>query len=271
MGHSLMNEMSYSIVTELPGSRASKEQVQRLVNRYQFAAGFCQDKDVLEIACGPGIGLGVLNSKARSLIAGDVDEELLAIARQTYPNQIDLRRIDAQELPFEENTLDVIILFEAIYYLEKPERFVQEARRVLRDNGTILVCNPNKDLPDFNPSPFSYRYFNAPEFRELFEPMGFEVTCCGDSPLEMSSRKSRAFSSLKRLAAKLHLIPKTMQGKVVLKRIVFGDLVVIPAKLSRETIDPVVPTPIPNDAPDLRHKVIFCAANLHKERAGYNG
>jgi SAM-dependent methyltransferase len=254
-----MNKISYSIVTELPGSRASKEQVQRLVNRYHFAAGFCQDKDVLEVACGPGIGLGILKERARSLVAGDIDEGLLEIARRAYPNGIDLRRIDAQELPFEDNSLDVIILFEAIYYLQDPGKLVREAKRVLRPGGMVLVCNPNKDLPDFHPSAFSHYYFNPMESRNLFEPLGFQVSCYGDNPI-INSFSSWFLSIIKRWAVRLNLIPDTMDHKAWLKRLIYGELVHLPVNLADEPLPPQPLIPLSTDIPDFSHRVIFCVA-----------
>jgi ubiquinone/menaquinone biosynthesis C-methylase UbiE len=71
--------------------------------------------------------------------------------------------IDAHNLPFDDKSFDVVILYEAIYYLEHPERFIEEARRVLRENGTLLICTANKDWSGFNPSPYTYKYFSAPE------------------------------------------------------------------------------------------------------------
>jgi 2-polyprenyl-3-methyl-5-hydroxy-6-metoxy-1,4-benzoquinol methylase len=61
----------YCTVTELPGSNATKEQLARLYHRYHFAAGFCEGKDVLEVACGAGQGLGYLARKAKSVVGGD--------------------------------------------------------------------------------------------------------------------------------------------------------------------------------------------------------
>jgi cyclopropane fatty-acyl-phospholipid synthase-like methyltransferase len=50
----------YIHVTEIPGNKASAEQIERLYHRYHFASAFCQGKEVLEVACGAGMGLGYL-------------------------------------------------------------------------------------------------------------------------------------------------------------------------------------------------------------------
>lgn len=255
-----ISKMSYETVTELPGTMISKEQLQRQVNRYHFAAKYCQGKDVLELACGAGIGLGLLNACARKLVAGDIDANILNTAKAN--NDVECRMIDAQNLPFENNSFDVIILFEAIYYLSKPELFVAECRRILRDNGCVIVCNPNKDLPDFNPSPFSHQYYNAPEFKALFESFNFSVECFGDHEVERYSLSSRAVQFAKKTAVSMRLIPSTMNGKRFLKRIVFGKLVKMPHDLASTDLVPSQPKHIPSDRKDVRYKVIFCVARL---------
>lgn len=53
-------------VTELRGSAISAEQLDRLINRYTWAATYCQGKDVIEVACGAGPGLGLLADVPRS-------------------------------------------------------------------------------------------------------------------------------------------------------------------------------------------------------------
>ena len=67
----------YSIVTEIPGIGASREQIERFYQRYHFARQFCKEKDVLELACGAGQGLGYLAAKANSVIGADIDKKNL--------------------------------------------------------------------------------------------------------------------------------------------------------------------------------------------------
>lgn len=253
--------MTYEIVTELPGTEITREQLQRQVNRYHFAASHCQDKDVLELACGAGIGLGLLTECSRSIVAGDIDENILEIARCN--NTAECRLIDAQQLPFDDNRFDVIILFEAIYYLSEPERFIKECKRVLRNGGRIIVCNPNKDLPDFNPSPFSYKYFNPVDFNKLFEPHGFKIECYGDTPIEEIGFVNQCLRFIKRTAVKLRLMPTTMRGKKFLKRIVFGQLLEMPFDVTRAEQRPQPLKGIPDNLTDHKHKVIFCVARLN--------
>ena len=77
-------EEDYSIVTELPGFKSSEEQLKRLYQRYRFALQFCKDKEVLEGACGGGMGLGYLANVAKKVIGGDIDENILKYPIKHY-------------------------------------------------------------------------------------------------------------------------------------------------------------------------------------------
>jgi hypothetical protein len=51
-------------------------------------------------------------------------------------------------------------------------------------------------------------------------------------PVDTGSWRVRAISALKRAAVSLHLVPKTMRGKELLKRIFLGSLIDAPAEVA---------------------------------------
>jgi len=254
--------VDYLSVTELPGSYVSQEQIDRICNRYYWASKYCYNKDVLEAACGTGQGLGYLSKIAKSLYAGDYSEKILEIAQKHYANRIALKQFDAQNLPYKDNSIDVIILFEAIYYLPLAERFVSECQRVLRDEGKVLIATANKDLYDFNPSPYSYKYYGVVELKELFTKQGFTVEFYGNTSVDILSLRQKLFRPVKRWAVKFGLVPKTLGGKRIIKRLMFGHLIKMPAEIKENMVVFVEPTKLSSSQPDEKHKVIYCVATL---------
>ena len=253
---------NYISVTEIAGDEVTQEQVDRLRNRYYWAGRYCTGKDVVEAACGSGQGLGYLSGIARSLEAGDFSDKILSVARRHYGERIRLRQFDAQNMPFADKSKDVIILFEAIYYLPDAEKFVSECARVLRPEGKVLIATANKDLYDFNSSPHSYKYYGVVELKELFGKFGFETEFFGDMPVGDVSIKQRVLRPVKKLAVMLGLMPKTTAGKKWLKRIVFGGLVKMPSEITAETSQYVEPARISTLGSDSEYKVIYCVASL---------
>lgn len=252
--------MNYRDVTELSGEEISSEQLQRLCNRYYWAGNYCQDKDVLEVACGSGPGLGYLAQIAKKLVAGDISDEILNIARHHYKERIDIRKFDASAMPFLNQSFDVVIIFEALYYLPNVEEFMKECKRVLRSAGILLIVTANKDLYDFHRSPYSYTYYGVVELENLLKKYNFEVNFYGETSVKKVSIKQKIFRPIKKIASNLNLIPETMKGKKWLKRFVFGKLTPMPAEIEHSTANYEAPTPLISGKPDRVHKVIFCLA-----------
>lgn len=250
----------YVALTEIAGDEVSAEQVERIARRYYWAASYCRGKDVLEAACGTGQGLGLLSRVAHSVTAGDYSQAILDIAKAHYGKRIELRQFDAQAMPYADGSFDVVILFEALYYLPDAGRFFAECRRVLRAGGHLLIATANKDLFDFTPSAHSHRYLGVAELHQELAALGFDVACYGDTPVGEVSGRQRLLRPIKMVASRLGLIPESMQAKKLLKRLVFGGLVTMPREIDERTAPDVPAVPLPAARPDTAHKVIFCAA-----------
>src|SRR5688572_28831304 len=227
------HELIGPAITDVAGEPAGATQRERLVARYHWAAGYCDAADVIEVACGTGQGLGLLRKRARSLIGCDLSLENLERVRSTYGSSIPIARADAQVLPFESASLDVVILLETLYFLPVPDAFLAEAFRVLRPGGRCLISTINKDCPDFNPNhPLYFNHYGAPELAAKLKSHGLEPACFGIIPLDQPSLRSKLFRPVKQVAVKLNLIPDSMQARLLLKRIVFGRLEPMPHDIS---------------------------------------
>jgi len=111
-------------------------------------------KVIIEIGCGAGyMSKHLANLPGRPhIISTDLFEVGLRIAKdalQCFSN-VSLQRVDAQNIPFLDSTADIVIAFDVIEHLPEPERFISEAYRVMKPNGTLLISTPN-------PSSLGYR------------------------------------------------------------------------------------------------------------------
>lgn len=256
------SKIDFVSVTELANEKVPKEQIERMCHRYYWAGEYCKNKDVVEVACGAGLGLGYIKSMSKSIVGGDISNDVLDIAKSHYGECINLLQFGADELPYDDSSKDVIILFEAIYYLPDAKKFTDECRRVLRPDGVILIATANKDLYDFNPSPNSYTYYGVTELNHIFNQNGFSCRCFGYYPVNTISLRQQVMRPIKKLAVSLGLIPKTMKGKKWLKRLVFGELHEMPSEITHDIIMYKTPNEISVSLPDHAHKVIYCAATL---------
>lgn len=238
-------------------------QVERAYHRYYFGALYSQGKDVLEVACGGGQGLGLLAQFAKYVVGGDIEEKNLIYARQTYAknSKVKIVKLNAHQMDFPDASFDTIIIYEAIYYLEHFEKFLFEARRLLRNGGNLIICTANKDWPDFNPSPFSYRYYGIPELSQILSAHHFQVKFYGAFPDIKEGATSFLKSTLKKVAVKMHLMPKTMKGKAFLKRFFYGRLVQLPRELTVDMKPYQEPKVLSDSQPDTIHTALYVIAS----------
>lgn len=256
-----VSEIEYSSVTEAPGLKATSEQLARLYHRYRFALEFTGGKDVLEMACGSGMGLGLLAESAKTVVGGDIDAKNLSIARKLYAGtSVELKLMDAHSLPLSDASFDLMVLFEAIYYLRDSERFIGEATRVLRESGMLILCTVNRDWGDFHPSPFAEKYYSVPELRSLLQASFRKVDFYGAFPAETGEFRAECISALKRMAVSFDLIPGSLRARAYLKRLFFGPLQAIPDRVYRDMTEYEPPMPISAYSANRSFKIIYAVA-----------
>jgi SAM-dependent methyltransferase len=218
----------FTTVTETWGLPATQEQLAMQYFRYRMAAELGRAGTVLEVGCGSGMGLPYLREHARMVVGGDYTMALLEEARRHLPDA-HLVRIDAQRLPFRDQSFDAVLMLEMIYYVTDQQAAFAECRRILKPGGKLMVCLPNRDRPDFNPSPYSTRYPNLGEVATLFSQARFDVRVYGGFAVEAASPRDRILGPIRHLAVRYKLIPGSMRAKSMIKRILYGRLPVLGA------------------------------------------
>lgn len=252
----------YITVTEVAGEEVALEQIQRMADRYAWALPYCADKEVVEVACGTGQGLGLIAEVASGVTGGDIGPTMVARARAHYGDRVDVLQFSAEDMPIPDSAVDVVIIFEAIYYLPDVDAFLTECRRVLRTDGVLLIATANKDLPDFNPSPYSHAYYGVRELATILTDHGFVPDFFGNTALERVGTRQRVLRPAKSAAVRFGFMPKTMRGKRLLKRLMFGALVPMPAEISRDHRSKTDPVRVSTVDEALGYKVILCAASM---------
>lgn len=114
---------------------------------YRFFCGSCAGRRVLDAGCGAGYGAAMLaEAGAAEVLAVDLEPRNVRYARRcsAHPKvryeTADLERLDRLELP--DGSFDLVVSSNVLEHLERPERFLGEARRLLTPGGEMLLVMP---------------------------------------------------------------------------------------------------------------------------------
>ena len=149
----------YSLKTAYDLQHAEKVWLERL-RPFVLASGRL---DILDIGCGPGFFSILLARLGHSVVAFDYTEGMLERASRNAAEadvSIVVRQGDAQDLPFPDETFDLIVSRNLMWNLEHPESAYAEWLRVLRPGGRLVNFDGNH-----------YRHlYSEPYAEELKQP-----------------------------------------------------------------------------------------------------
>lgn len=112
-----------------------------ITSHYQIRPGM----SVLELGCGTGdmwVGKEELVGKCGKLILSDFSEGMLQKAKENLQEmeKIQFSTIDIQDIPFEDNTFDVVIANMMLYHVPDMAKGLGEVRRVLKPGGRFYCA-----------------------------------------------------------------------------------------------------------------------------------
>lgn len=141
--------MSEQAPLEFTGERFTPECVREMAyehwHRYAWAAELVAGREVLDAACGEGYGSHLLAARAKSVTGLDVSEDAVSHARERYcRDNLRFARGDATQLPYADDSFDVVVSFETLEHLDAQEALLAEFRRVLRPDGFLVISSPDR-------------------------------------------------------------------------------------------------------------------------------
>lgn len=178
-------------------------------------------KVILDVATGTGdFAVETLKLNPEQVIGVDISEGMLEVGRKKmktrgYEHTIDLRLGDSENLPFEENKFDAVIVAFGVRNFENLEKGLSEMHRVLKPGGRMVVLEfskprafPFKQLYNFyfnfilpkigrliSRDPAAYTYLpesvqafpDGDDFTSILKRLGFNQTSCKPLTFGISS------------------------------------------------------------------------------------
>ncbi len=105
-----------------------------------------RDIDLLvDLGTGAGRMLEIFGTRASRAVGFDISPDMLTIARakldELAAENCQVRQGDCANVPLEDNVADIVILHQVLHFLDDPQRAVNEAARITRPGGCVLIAD----------------------------------------------------------------------------------------------------------------------------------
>lgn len=130
--------------------------------------------ELLDIGTGTGRMLEILANRATRGIGIDLSSDMLAVARSNIERNgltnVHVRQGDMYQLPLDDASVDLAILHLVLHYSDDPAKVIQEASRVLRADGRLIVVDFAVHTEEYFRSEFRHHRlgFTDEEIRQCF-------------------------------------------------------------------------------------------------------
>jgi len=157
---------------------------------FQFL-GDVNNRKILDVGCGTGNYCIPLAKKGAEVTGIDSSREMISRAKEKAEKEDAQVRFyigKAERLPFDSKTFDIVLSITACEFLENIQEAVEEMKRVVKDNGKIVIglinkrsiyCFGKRVMSRFKEDSVYARakFYNAGELKKMFgEEVRWEST-----------------------------------------------------------------------------------------------
>lgn len=99
--------------------------------------------NALECGCGTGYFTRAIARNARHVVASDLSNEMLEVARVQLRgfNNVTIQKADCENTSFPAERFDSVFLTNLVHVMDNPLRCLRESHRVLRNKGSLIVVD----------------------------------------------------------------------------------------------------------------------------------
>jgi ubiquinone/menaquinone biosynthesis C-methylase UbiE len=141
------------------------------------------DETVLEIGHGNGGHIAQLLSKAENLhyFGADISATIIVEAErinQDFVTQgkVQFNLTDGNSLPFDDDQFDKIFTVNTIYFWQNPSEYLNEIKRILKLNATLVICFADKTFMQNLPfTSYGFKLYEVEKVKEVLERAGFKI------------------------------------------------------------------------------------------------
>ncbi len=156
----------------------------KVLNTLQFSED--RNDRILEVGGGTGRFIYSFRNKSKNLWMIDPSVQMLNKVKKTYGSKIKMKVGYAENIPFEDNSFDIVVVSDALHHWDNQEKGIKEVYRVLKPGGQLAIeeIHPNTNIGRFVVSMertfvMHSRFFRPNELRDMLEKQGFKFVKWG--------------------------------------------------------------------------------------------
>ena len=144
-----------------------------------------RDANILDAGCGGGANVKRLLEKITDGHVTGLDYSEISVAESKKVNRksiadglCDIVCADVRNLPFADETFDIVTAFETIYFLPDTEKTFEGILKVLKPGGVFFICNESdghdKEAVKFSKIIDGMKLYDKAQLVNLLEKSGFK-------------------------------------------------------------------------------------------------
>ena len=122
---------------------------------------------LLDVGCGSGDAMRVMQQKGWRTVGVDFDEKAIANAKR---KGLEVYHGDLFSQKFEDESFDAILMNHVIEHVPSPKDLFSECNRVLKKNGVMVVITPNANSRGHQHYGRHWRGLETPQHLQIFTP-----------------------------------------------------------------------------------------------------
>jgi len=171
-------------------------------------------KRLLDLGCDRGDVTARFKTKAKEVYGVDNNAEAIAFAKKTHKG-VNFVLAKGERLPFKNDFFDVVVMGDVLEHVENERKALDEAYRVLRTGGTLVLSVPHKGLFGFIDS-FNMKFY-FPRLYKLWKGRNYNPDAYRIQPWH----RHYSIEDLQKLFGKRFIIERAHRGGLILTPLIW--------------------------------------------------
>ena len=168
-----------------------------------------KNRKVLEIGFGSGNLIKTLVNKGCRYYGMEISQSAVITAKGKYKYQIEVSLIEKNQIPYDDEFFDLIIMSHSLEHIKDEEKILEESKRTLKKDGLLIIGVP---APEAVENKLHFRTYTPEDFKRIAKKLCLQV---------VQVKSFRQIKLLERIFEALPQRKNTIQKKITATKIFY--------------------------------------------------